>query len=45
MAKNFGPNFRLFDPNLGTKNFLVGFTFTSSLGLLQAMIVCNFKEN
>ena len=57
MAKpNSGPDFYLFDPNLGPilagygpnlvpKNFFVGFTSTRSYGLLQAIIVCNFKGN
>ena len=57
MAKpNSGPDFYLFDPNLGPilagygpnlvpKNFFVGFTSTRCYGLLQAIIVCNLKGN
>ena len=32
-------------PNLVTKNIFEGFTSTRCYALLQAIIVCNFKEN
>ena len=41
----FGPDFGLFGPKLGPKNFFVDFTCNKSYTLLQANIVCNFKEN
>ena len=39
---SFWPNF---GPNLVPKNLFVGFTSTRCYALLQAIIVCNFKEN
>ena len=39
---SFKPNFT---PNLVQKMFFVGFTSTTLYALLQAIIVCNFKEN
>ena len=42
---SFGPNFGPFDPNLGTKNFFVDSISARCYTLLQAIIVCNFKEN
>ena len=50
---DFGPNLESqklmiltrFAPNLVPKIFFVGFTSTRSYTLLQAIIVCNFKEN
>ena len=42
---NFGPDFGLFDPNLGPQTFFAGFTSTSSWTLFQAIILCNLKEN
>ena len=34
-----------FGPNVVPKNLFVGFTSTRCYALLQAIIVCNFKEN
>ena len=48
MAKktNFGPDFGRFWPTFDPpKFFFVGFDFTRCYTLLQAIIVCNFKEN
>ena len=42
---NFGSDFGLFDPNLGSKNFFVGFNSTSSWTWIQAIILCNLKKN
>ena len=42
---NFGPNFAVFGPNLAPQIFLWVFTSTRCYSLLQAIIVCNFKEN
>ena len=42
---NFGPDFGLFDLNLGPQTFFAGFTSTSSWTLFQAIILCNLKEN
>ena len=39
---NFGPDF---GPNLVTQNCFVRFTSTRRYTLLQAIIVCNLKEN
>ena len=43
------PSFRLdfgpFNPNLDPEIFFVDFSSTRCYALLQAMIICNFKEN
>ena len=42
---NLGPDFGLFGPYLVPKIFFAGFTSSKCYTLLQAIIVCNFKEN
>ena len=42
---DFGLDFGPFGSNLGLPNFVVSFTSTRCLALLQAIIICNFKEN
>ena len=43
---DFWPDFGLFWPKFGSQIiFFVGFTYTRCYTLLQAIIVCNFKEN
>ena len=41
---NFGPLWHKFPPP-PEKKFFVGFTSTKCYALLQAIVVCNFKEN
>ena len=42
---NFGSDFGLFWPKFDLKTFFVGFTSSSCYTLLQAITVCNVKEN
>ena len=43
--RSFGHNFGPFAQNLAQNFFFVIFTSTRSLTLVQATIVCTFKEN
>ena len=42
---SFKPGFGPFGLHSDAKNFLVGFTSTRWYALLQAIVVCNFKQN
>ena len=42
---SFGPNFGPFCPKFGPQIFFMSFTSTRCCALVQAIIVCNFKEN
>ena len=43
---SFGPNFGPFCPKFGPRIFFfMSFTSTRCCALVQAIVVCNFKEN